>query len=75
MKARNLPPQIYTPDDMNLLQDVFDQALISFGLDRDSAEAEELARKLTEAFQGGIRTRQDLTMVLGIPNSRPSQPA
>lgn len=68
-------PQICTPDDMNLLRDIFDQALKPFGLDRDFAEAEELARKLTEAFQDGNRTRQDPTMALGIPSSRPNQPA
>ncbi|MET4691178.1 hypothetical protein AB7M37_004817 [Sinorhizobium fredii] len=58
------------PDDLSLLQRVFDCELECRNLRADSEEAEMLARRLIGLFQSGVRRENSLREVLKAVQSR-----
>ncbi len=53
-------PHILTPQDLDLLQAIFDEQFKARGLKCDCDEAKALAPKLVELFQAGVRETNQL---------------
>jgi hypothetical protein len=51
---------IFQPEELNILQRVFDQMCIERGCLPDSKDGEALAMELVALFQNGIMTENDL---------------
>nr|WP_042776318.1 hypothetical protein [Sinorhizobium fredii] len=49
-----------SPDDLNVLQRILDRAIGARHVSNDSDEADELARRLIELFQTGVRNEDAL---------------
>lgn len=57
-------PHILTPDDLDLLQTVFDEQIKARGLKCDCDEAKAIATRLVELFQAGVREVNQLQDVM-----------
>ena len=66
LRNHTLVPSAISPEELVMLQRVFDQACASRGLLKSSPEAMSVAEMLMDIFQSGIRAEQQLiAMLLG----------
>ncbi|APG87546.1 hypothetical protein SAMCCGM7_pC0344 (plasmid) [Sinorhizobium americanum CCGM7] len=52
------------PDDLALLQNILDEELEARHVPMDSEQAEELARRLVDLFQSGVRSADNIRKVM-----------
>lgn len=57
----------FTPDDLTMLKDVFNEICKANGTEPDSPSASQLARALIAAFESGSRTKEVLLALIASP--------
>lgn len=62
--------QVFSPEDLDLLQSCFDHILLRRSLHRTSAEADAVAQALILAYQRGVTDYDDLLKLADIARDR-----
>ncbi|MBP2236604.1 hypothetical protein J2Z31_003118 [Sinorhizobium kostiense] len=55
MERRDYQSKSISPDEVEMLSNVFEQLLHDYQIPRDGQEAEDLAARLVAAYQSGVR--------------------
>lgn len=63
----------FEPDELSLLQNIFDQICAQGGIVRESEKAEAVAADLIAHYQGGLRG-EELFHAVASKKARPEQP-
>ena len=58
--------RIIQPEELRLLQSIFDDLCVAKGIEHDSAAALDTASFLISAFQSGVRDEERLRRIIGL---------